>query len=64
MPVGSTLDNLRAAAAGEAAEFQEMYPGFIAQAEEEGDKAARKTFDYANQVEKIHHGFFTRASQL
>ncbi len=61
--VGSTLDNLKAAAGGEAAEFQEMYPAFIEQAEKEGNDAARRTFDYANQVEKIHYDFYTRAAQ-
>jgi len=61
--VGATLDNLKAAASGEAAEFREMYPGFIAQAEKEGNKAAKTTFDYANQVEKIHHDFFNRAAE-
>ena len=56
-----TLDNLEAAAAGEAAEFREMYPGFIAQAEQEGNAKAKTTFDYANQVEQIHHALYSKA---
>ena len=59
--VGGTLDNLQAAADGEAAEFKDMYPAFIEQAEKEGQKGARRTFDYANKVEEIHHAFYTRA---
>ena len=60
---GSTLDNLQDAADGEAAEFREMYPAFISQAEAEGNEEARETFDFANQVEEIHHGFFSRAKE-
>lgn len=59
--VNSTLENLKAAAEGEAEEFKEMYPGFIEQAEEEGKEAARDSFDYANQVEEIHHEMYNEA---
>ena len=57
--VGPTLDNLKTAAAGEKAEFKEMYPAFIEQAEKEGNGQARQTFDHANQVEQIHHGLYS-----
>ncbi len=59
--IGATSDNLEAAAAGEAAEFREMYPGFIKQAEQEGNDKARTTFDYANQVEQIHYDLYSKA---
>ena len=59
--VESTLENLRDAAAGEAAEFKKMYPQFIEQAEREGNEGAKRTFDYANQVEEIHHDLYSRA---
>lgn len=59
--VNSTQKNLQAAAEGEASEFEEMYPEFIEQAEEEGAEEAVRTFDYANQVEKIHHEMYTQA---
>ena len=61
--VGSTLENLKDAAKGEGAEFREMYPGFIEQARKEGNKGAERTFHYANQVEQIHHNFFSQATE-
>lgn len=59
--VGGTVDNLKAAAEGEAEEFEEMYPGFIEKAQAEGNEDAEATFDYANQVEQIHHDLYTTA---
>ena len=59
--VGSTRDNLMAGAIGEHYEFTRMYPPFIAKAEEENNKRAKVTFEYANQVEQIHHGLFDEA---
>jgi len=59
--VGGTLENLKAAAEGEQAEFRHMYPGFIRQAEAEGDAGAKRTFSYANKVEEIHYGLYNRA---
>ena len=59
--VKSTLENLKDAAAGEAFEFQKMYPGFITQADADGNKAAKESFDVANQVEEIHHKLYNRA---
>ncbi len=56
--VSGTLENLQAAAEGEHYEFSEMYPEFIETAEQEGDRAARQTFEYANEAEKIHGGIF------
>lgn len=59
--VNSTEENLKTASQGEADEFEEMYPDFIEQAEEEGEEAALRTFDYANQVEEIHHNMYNKA---
>ncbi|MBA7713610.1 Rubrerythrin-2 [subsurface metagenome] len=59
--IKSTKDNLGAAIEGEHYEFAEMYPGFIEQAKAEGDDKAQVSFDYANKVEKIHHGLYQRA---
>lgn len=59
--VGATGDNLKAAIAGETAEFREMYPGMIATAQAEGDKEAERTFTWANEVEKIHAQLFQKA---
>ena len=62
--VGSTLDNLKAGAEGEAEEFRQMYPAFIEQAAKDGNEKAEETFDYANQVEEIHHGLYSRAIEV
>ncbi|NQT48429.1 MAG: rubrerythrin family protein [Chloroflexi bacterium] len=59
--IKSTEENLKVAIAGESHEFTSMYPGFIAQAESEGDAKAKRSFDLANQVEKTHHGLFQAA---
>jgi len=59
--VGSTRDNLKAAASGENYEFTKMYPAFIEQAKSEGSERAQTSFDYANKVEKIHHGLYQKA---
>ncbi len=61
--IGDTAANLDAAAGGEAHEFETMYPEFIAKAEDEGNEDAVTSFDQAMQVERIHHDFYTRASQ-
>ncbi|HWP97003.1 MAG TPA: rubrerythrin family protein [Syntrophomonadaceae bacterium] len=61
--VGSTLDNLNAAVAGEFHEFTEMYPGFIDEAKGEGNQGAQFSFQNANEAEKVHHGLFEKAQQ-
>jgi rubrerythrin len=59
--IGSTKDNLLAASMGEHKEFTAMYPAFIEKADEERNERARRTFDWANKVEKIHHGYYEAA---
>ena len=59
--VGSTKDNLLAAVEGETYEFESMYPGMIAEAKKEGFKKAERSFNYANQVERIHAGLYQKA---
>ncbi len=59
--VGTTEQNLKAAIEGETYEFEQMYPGFIDQAEKENNKAAAMSFSSANAVEKVHAGFFKKA---
>lgn len=53
-PVGSTAENLRAAAEGELAEWGTLYPDFAQVAEEEGFKKAAATFRKTAGVEKYH----------
>jgi len=59
--VKTTLENLEAAREGEGHEFREMYPQFVAEAEQEGNKAAATSFQNAMAVEQIHHGLYERA---
>jgi rubrerythrin len=59
--IKSTRENLEAAIGGEHHEFTTMYPGFIKQAKAENNKPAETTFDWANQVEEIHHGLYQEA---
>ncbi|MFA4836940.1 MAG: rubrerythrin family protein [Dehalococcoidia bacterium] len=56
--IQSTVENLQTAIGGENHEFTEMYPGFIKQAQADGDKGAIGSFDLANKVEEIHHTLF------
>ncbi len=59
--IKSTEENLQEAINGETHEFKSMYPEMIAKAKEEGVKQAEITFDYANQVEKIHAALYQKA---
>ncbi len=59
--VGETLANLETARAGEAHEFKSMYPDFLRAAREQGHGEGETTFDYAMQVEKIHHALYGKA---
>lgn len=52
--VGSTLENLKAAAAGEHYEHSEMYPGFAAVAKEEGFPEIAALFLNVSNAEKQH----------
>ena len=52
--IHGTKENLDEAIAGETHEFKKMYPEMIEGAKTEGNKAAERTFHYANEVEKIH----------
>jgi len=52
--IGSTLENLRAAAAGENYEWTEMYPGFAQVARDEGLDAVAAVFEAISIAEKQH----------
>jgi rubrerythrin len=52
--IGSTADNLKAAAAGENHEWSEMYPGFAKVAREEGFDAIATIFESIAVAEKQH----------
>jgi rubrerythrin len=59
--VRSTAENLKEAISGETHEFKEMYPTMIDDAKEEGNKAAERTFTYANEVETVHAALYQKA---
>ncbi len=52
--IGTTLENLKAAAAGERYEHTEMYPGFARAAPAEGFEDIAKVFEAVASVEKQH----------
>ncbi len=58
--VKSTRENLLDAINGESYEFQNMYPGMIADAKAEGKEAALRSFNYANEVEKVHAALYKK----
>ncbi len=58
--VGSTLDNLKTAVAGETYEFTSMYPPMATQAAADGHKAKRM-FSYAVAAEEVHARLYSLA---
>ena len=52
--IGSTLDNLKAAADGENEEWTELYPHFADVAEKEGFKKVATIFRLISKIEKAH----------
>ncbi len=59
--VGSTVENLKAAIAGETHEFKNMYPEMIETAKTDGNKKAENSFFFANEVEKVHAELYQKA---
>ena len=59
--VKTTAENLEAAIEGENHEVVSMYPGFIADAEAEGEAKALKSFKHAYEVEKVHEALYRAA---
>ncbi len=59
--VRSTRENIQEAIAGETHEFKKMYPEMLAKAKAEDIRPAEMSFNYANQVEKIHADLYEKA---
>jgi len=59
--IKSTKENIQEAISGESQEFKEMYPEMLDKAKAEGLKQAEISFNYANQVEKIHAALYEEA---
>jgi len=62
--IGSTEDNLKEAIGGETHEFTAMYPKMIEEAIAEGNKAAQISFQFANEVEKIHAALYQKGLDM
>jgi rubrerythrin len=62
-PIGDTMKNLVAAAAGETYEYQTMYPGFAKTAREEGFTDIAEWFETLAKAEKSHAGRFEKAAK-
>lgn len=59
--IGSTVENLKDAIAGETYEYTVMYPQMIADAKEEERKAILRYFEMVNKVEEVHANLYTKA---
>ena len=62
--VKSTLENLKAALAGEQFEISTMYPGFIGEAAGSEVSLARRSFSWAMEAEKTHAQLYQNAIDL
>jgi len=58
--IGSTVDNLKAAAAGENYEWTEMYPRMAKEAKEEGFVEIAKMFEGIAEIEKGHEARYRK----
>ncbi|HCL90573.1 MAG TPA: rubrerythrin family protein [Candidatus Atribacteria bacterium] len=58
--IGSTIDNLKAAAAGENFEWTEMYPRMAKEAKEEGFAEIAKMFEGIGEIEKGHEARYRK----
>lgn len=61
--IGTTFDNLEAAAAGENEEWTELYPKFAEIAKEEGFPAIAASFIMIARVEKEHEARFRKLAE-
>ena len=57
----STVENLKDAVNGETYEFKDMYPEFLKVAQDENNKEAVKTFEYALKAEEVHARLYEEA---
>jgi rubrerythrin len=62
--VNSTLENLKAALAGEQYEIDTMYPSFISEAGDMDVAIAKRSFTWAMEAEKTHARLYAQAIEL
>lgn len=58
---GDTRKNLQLAIAGETFEIEEMYPAYIEVAKFQGEKGAKRSFEWSYSTEKMHKMLFEKA---
>ena len=61
--IGTTVENLKAAAAGENEEWTELYPAFAAKAKEEGFPEVAAAFTMIAKVEKEHEERYLKLAE-
>ena len=61
LPFGSTVNNLKAAVAGETHEYTDMYPGMARVAREEGFAEIADWFETLAKAERSHANRYTKA---
>ena len=61
--IGTTLENLKAAAAGEKEEWTDLYPAFAAKAKEEGLAEVAAAFTMIAKVEKEHEERYLKLAE-
>ena len=59
--IKDTTDNLAEAIEGEGFEFQKMYPPYLKEAQDDGNKPAEMTFRNALAVEEVHYNMYSEA---
>jgi rubrerythrin len=59
--IRSTRENLMEAISGETHEFESMYPQMIEDAKNEKADGALRSFNFANEVEKVHAALYKKA---
>ena len=60
---GDTRKNLQLAIAGETFEIEEMYPVYIQVADFQGEKGAKRSFEWSYASEKTHKALFERGAE-
>jgi rubrerythrin len=61
MPIGSAIDNLKSAIAGETHEYTDMYPGMAKTARDEGFEEIAEWFETLAKAERSHASRFQKA---
>jgi rubrerythrin len=60
---GDTAKNLGLAISGETFEIEEMYPTYIEVADFQGEKTAKRSFEWSYATEKMHKALYEKAKE-